>query len=128
MLLLTSFKTTSTIGGDYLHDDLGTGFDLVLMSAIIHINNPTENSLLISKGANALKAGGQLVIIDHVMNDDRTEPFAGAMFTLNMVAGTKHGDTYTDRELRGWMQDAGLEQIRLLIATSGMQVMIGVKI
>jgi SAM-dependent methyltransferase len=119
--------TVTTIRGDYLHDDLGNGFDLVLMSAIIHINNPAENSLLISKGANALKAGGQLVIIDHVMNDDRTEPFAGAMFTLNMVTGTKHGDTYTERELRGWMQDAGLEEIRLLTAPSGMQVMIGIK-
>lgn len=52
---------------------------------------------------------------------------AGAMFMLNMVAGTKHGDTYTERELRGWMQDAGLEEIRLLTAPSGMQVMIGIK-
>jgi len=118
----------TTLMGDYLHDDLGTGFDLVLMSAIIHINNPAENRLLIRKGAEALKEGGQLVIIDHVMNDDRTEPFAGAMFTLNMVAGTKHGDTYTEQELREWMRDAGLAEVRLMTAPSGMQVMTGNKI
>ena len=46
--------TVTTSQGDYLHDDLGTGFDLVLMSAIIHINSPTENSLLISKGGRTI--------------------------------------------------------------------------
>jgi SAM-dependent methyltransferase len=117
----------ATLKGDYLHDDLGNGFDLVLMSAIIHINDPAENRLLIRKGAAALKEGGQLVIIDHVMNDDRTEPFAGAMFTLNMLAGTKHGDTYTELELREWMLDAGLAEVRLITAPSGMQVMTGNK-
>jgi SAM-dependent methyltransferase len=118
----------TTLRGDYLQDDFGTGFDLVLMSAIIHINNPAENRLLIRKGAEALREGGQLVIIDHVMNDDRTEPFAGAMFTLNMVAGTKHGDTYTEQEFREWMRDAGLAEVRLMTAPSGMQVMTGNKI
>jgi predicted O-methyltransferase YrrM len=117
----------TTVEGDYLQDNFGSGFDLVLMSAIIHINNPEENSLLIRKGADALEAGGQLVIMDHVMNEERTEPFIGALFALNMLLGTKHGDTYTEQELRGWMQDAGLNDIRLMTADSGMQVMVGRK-
>ncbi|MEI7724102.1 MAG: methyltransferase [Bacteroidota bacterium] len=117
----------TTLTGDYLRDDFGSGFDLVLMSAIIHINNPAENILLIKKGAEALAVGGQLVIMDHVMNDQRTEPFIGAMFALNMLVGTKHGDTYTEQEIRGWMHVAGLADIRLITADSGMQVMIGHK-
>ncbi len=50
----------TTMEGDYLSDDFGKGYDLVLMSAIIHINNPEENSLLIRKGTDALEEGGQL--------------------------------------------------------------------
>lgn len=117
----------TTLEGDYHHVGFGGGFDLVLMSAIIHINNHEENALLIRKGADALKPGGLLVIMDHVMNEERTEPFIGALFALNMLVGTKHGDTYVEQELRGWMQDAGLRNIRLLTTDSGMQIMVGEK-
>ena len=117
----------TTMEGDYHCDYFGSGFQLVLMSAIIHINNPGENTLLIARGAEALEKGGQLVIMDHVMNEQRTEPFAGALFALNMLVGAKHGDTYTELELRGWMEDAGLTDIRLITAASGMQVMVGAK-
>ena len=117
----------TTVAGDYLQDDFGNGFDLVLMSAIIHINNPEENSLLIRKGADALQPGGQLVIMDHVMNGERTEPFNGALFAINMLVGTRHGDTYTEQQYIGWMQDAGLKDIRLITADSGMQMMVGRK-
>ena len=120
-------STVTTCEGDYLHSDFGRGFDLVLMSAIIHINNPLENSLLIRKGADALNRGGQLVIMDHIMNEERTEPFIGALFALNMLVGTKQGDTYTEKEYRDWMHDAGLSSIRLITAESGMQLMVGIK-
>ena len=115
----------TTVDGDYHLAEFEHGFDLVLMSAIIHINNPEENRLLIQKGADSLAEGGQLVIMDHVMNEERTEPFIGALFALNMLVGTKHGDTFTESELRLWMEEAGLTEIRLMTAVSGMQAMVG---
>jgi SAM-dependent methyltransferase len=117
----------STVTGNYLADDLGDGFDLVFMSAIIHINSPEENMLLIRKGAEALNPGGQLVILDHIMNDDRTEPAVGAFFALNMLVGTFHGDTYTEKEIGTWMQFAGLQDIHMAVTPSGTQLMIGKK-
>ncbi|MDP1622567.1 MAG: methyltransferase [Bacteroidales bacterium] len=116
-----------TVTGNYLTDDLGVGYDLVLMSAIVHINSPEENQLLIRNGAEALNSGGQLVVLDHIMNDDRTEPAVGAFFALNMLVGTFHGDTYTEAELRSWMEDAGLTGIQVKITASGNQLMVGKK-
>jgi SAM-dependent methyltransferase len=113
------------VNGDYLVDDLGNGFDLVFMSAIIHINSPDENRLLIRKGAEALNPGGQLVIVDHIMNEDRTEPAVGAFFALNMLVGTQRGDTYTEKEISCWMQDAGLIAISMKEMPSGIQLMTG---
>jgi SAM-dependent methyltransferase len=115
------------IAGDYLKDDFGTGFDLVFMSAIIHINSPDENRLLIRKGADSLNPGGQLVILDHIMSDDRTEPSAGAIFAINMLVGTLHGDTYTEKEIRSWIQDAGLRDIKMETTHSGIQLLSGRK-
>lgn len=113
------------LAGDYHISHFGKGYDLILMSAIAHINNPEENLQLIRKGAESLNPGGQLVIMDFVMNDSRTEPFTGALFALNMLVGTEHGDSYTESEYREWMELAGLINIRLLTAGSGMQMMIG---
>ncbi len=117
----------SVIAGDYLKEDFGTGYDLVFMSAIIHINSPEENRLLIRKGAEALNSGGQLVILDHIMNEDRTEPEVGAIFAINMLVGTKHGDTYTEDEIKCWMLDAGLHDVSMIITPSGIQLMRGRK-
>ena len=113
--------------GDYLVDDFGSGYDLVFMSAIIHINSPEENLLLIRKGTEALNVGGQFVILDHIMNDDRTEPSVGAVFALNMLVGTVHGDTYTENEISSWMRDAGLTDIVCKETPSGNQLMVGKK-
>jgi|APCry1669189101_1035198.scaffolds.fasta_scaffold00132_7 SAM-dependent methyltransferase len=120
-------QSVITDAGDYLSDDLGSGFDLVLMSAIIHINNPLENRKLIQKGADALLPEGLLVIMDHLMSNDRTEPLQGAVFAINMLVGTKHGDTYTRDEISGWMEAAGLSGIRTMNAPSGTQYIIGIK-
>jgi predicted O-methyltransferase YrrM len=101
----------STVEGNYLNDDLGSGFDLVFMSAIIHINSPQENRQLIQKGANALNPGGRLVILDFIVDHDRTGPEQAVIFALNMLVGTPGGDTYTEAEIRAWMEAAGLSEI-----------------
>jgi len=117
----------NAIAGDYLADNLGSGYDLVFMSAIIHINSAEENLLLIRKGAEALNPGGQLIILDHIMTDDRTEPFVGAIFALNMLVGTFHGDTYTGNEIESWMKLAGLSETRCQTTPSGIQLFTGLK-
>jgi len=117
----------STYEGDYLKDDFGRNYALVFMSAIIHINSPDENSLLIKRGASALAAGGKLVILDHIMNDDRTEPAMGAIFALNMLVGTDHGDTYSETEISTWMKNAGLTDICRIDTPSGINLITGRK-
>ncbi len=103
-------RVSATVG-DYRKDELPTGFDLVFLSAIVHANPIDENRRLIRKCAAATGPGGQVVVLDQIMNDDRTAPLAGAMFALNMLVGTGGGDTYTESEVRSWMREAGLHDI-----------------
>lgn len=103
----------SFIAGDYLKDDTGSGYDLILLSAIIHINSYNENELLIKKCAKALNDGGMIVIIDYIMDDDRVNPLTGAMFALNMLVSTNAGDTYTLNEIKEWLYKAGLFNIEV---------------
>lgn len=98
--------------GDFRRDDLGRGYNLALLSAIIHMNSPAENKKLFKKCAGALGPGGQLVVQDYIMNAERTEPEAGTLFALNMLINTRDGDTYTESEVRSWMAAAGFSKIR----------------
>jgi 2-polyprenyl-3-methyl-5-hydroxy-6-metoxy-1,4-benzoquinol methylase len=117
----------NTANGDYLTDDLGSGYDLVFLSAIIHSNSPDENKMLFKKCENALNKGRQLVVLDHIMSEDRTEPVMGALFALNMLVGTPHGDTYTESEIESWMKEAGLSNIARKNTNIGTDMIIGHK-
>ncbi len=97
--------------GDYHVDDFGAGYDMVFMSAIIHINSPEANRRLIRRAFDSLNPGGRIVIQDHLMNDDRTSPARGAIFAVNMLVNTPGGDSYTEGEMREWLRDAGCEGI-----------------
>jgi predicted transcriptional regulator len=113
--------------GDYTADELPTGFDLVFLSAIIHSNTPEINKDLVRKSYNALNDGGRLVIQDWIMNDAKTEPAQGAIFSINMLVGVEGGDCYSENEVGHWMKDAGFKDISKVTLDRGLAQMIGVK-
>jgi precorrin-6B methylase 2 len=107
------------VAGDFYEDELPPGHDLTLLSAIIHQNNSEQNEALYGKVYRSLNAGGRIVIRDHVMSADRTQPLQGALFAVNMLAGTEGGRTYTFDEIKEGLTVVGFRRINL-IQTKGM--------
>jgi ubiquinone/menaquinone biosynthesis C-methylase UbiE len=101
----------STLAGDYHSVPFGSGYDLVIMSAILHINSVEQNISLIKKGSAALNRGGYLLIQDFIIDDSRISPPHATLFSLNMLVGTERGDTYTEMQYRHWMEGAELTNI-----------------
>jgi SAM-dependent methyltransferase len=116
-----------TAAGDFEVDPLGSGFDLAFLSAILHGNSPAQNRALLRKAAEALNPRGQVVVQDFIMAEDRTAPPFGALFALNMLVGTEAGDTYTESQVRGWMEEAGLGHVVRRETAFGASLMIGRK-
>lgn len=100
--------------GDFYADELPEGHDLVLLSAIIHQNSPAQNLDLYRKCFRALTAGGRILIRDHVLSPDRTQPPGGAMFAVNMLVATSGGNCYTFEEIRDGLEEAGFTRVRLV--------------
>ena len=100
------------VPGDFYEKELPTGCDLALLSAIIHQNSQEENRELLTKIFKALEPGGRVLIRDHIMDETRTKPAAGAMFALNMLVNTRGGDTYTLSEISEDLKQSGFSQIR----------------
>jgi SAM-dependent methyltransferase len=113
------------VAGDYTHDDLGSGFDLVFLSAVVHSNSSDTNRHLIRKAADALNSGGRVAVLDWLMSEDRSGPLASALFAINMLVGTESGDTYTASEIHAWMIDAGLSDVSRIDTPFGTSLLIG---
>jgi SAM-dependent methyltransferase len=102
------------VAGDFYKDELPAGQDLALLSAIIHQNSPEQNIELYCKIYRALLPGGRLVIRDHVMSPDHTQPASGAFFAVNMLVGTSGGSTYSFEEIKESLGSAGFTKIKLI--------------
>jgi len=115
------------IEGNYLTKDFESSYDLILLSAIVHINSYEQNKMLVKKCADVLNKNGMIIISDFIMNDDRIQPFHGALFSINMLVGTASGDTYTEKEMREWFEEAGIFTIERKNTSFGSDLMIGIK-
>ncbi len=98
----------SFLGGDYLSDDFGAGYDLALLANILHQEHAAAASRLIRRAADSLSPGGRLCVVDFRIDEDRCSPLFGTLFTIHM---RDFGNTWTEKNISGWMRDAGLEQI-----------------
>lgn len=98
--------------GDLRSDDYGTGYDLVFISAICHMNSPVQNRDMLEKAFHALAPSGRAVIQDFILNPDKTGPKTGALFALNMLVGTQAGSSYSEEEYAGWLRDVGFAEVR----------------
>ena len=105
-------ERVTLVPGDFDHDPLPTGADTALLSAIIHQNGPEENQSLFRKIHAALAPGGRLIIRDYIMDPTRTHPPRGALFALNMLVCTPHGDTFTRAEVEEALTAAGFVDVQ----------------
>ena len=101
----------TTRAGDLRTDDFGTGFDLVLVSAICHMLGPEENRDLLRRCARALAPKGRIAIQDFILEEDKTAPRMAALFSLNMLVGTEQGASYNEAEYSAWLDAAGFGDV-----------------
>lgn len=96
------------MAGDFLKDDIGSNYDFVWVSQILHSHDESQCQLIIRKCVEALTAGGRLAIQDFFLNDDGYTPLEAALFSVHMLAVTPGGRSYKHREVGEWMRAAGL--------------------
>jgi SAM-dependent methyltransferase len=100
-------------GGDFHFDDIGSGYDLAFLSQVLHSHSPVENLALIGKVFDALSPGGRIAVHEFKLNEDRASPVPGALFSVNMLVNTSEGRSFTSREIKGWLKNAGFRKITL---------------
>lgn len=94
--------------GNLLTDDLGTGWDVVLMISVLHVFNPEQARQIFKKVAMALAPGGVFVVLDHLRGVSRGRDSVVALMGLNWL--TLGGRSYSLDEVKGLMAEAGFSR------------------
>ncbi|MDI6852472.1 MAG: methyltransferase [Deltaproteobacteria bacterium] len=100
-----------TLAGNFLEDDIGSGYDFIWVSQILHSHDEAQCQLIIKKCVQALAGGGRLAIQDFFLNDDGYTPVEAALFSVHMLAVTPGGRSYKHREVQEWLREAGLVEV-----------------
>jgi predicted O-methyltransferase YrrM len=115
----------TTVAGDYHEDELGEGFDLAIVSNILHSMAPDGCVRLLEKVCRCLAPGGRCVVHDFVLNDDATAPMWAALFSLNMLTAGNPGRSYTHLEIRDFLLAAGFTDTKHVDLEGDTGVLIG---
>jgi len=113
--------------GDMLRDPLGENYELILAFAICHMFSPEENRELFQRAYNALAPKGRVVVQDFILEASKTAPRAAALFSLNMLVGTRAGSSYSEPEYASWLREAGFSDVRRVRLPGPSGLMIAVR-
>ena len=101
----------NTATGDFFAESLPGGHDTILLSMILHDWAPDRCRTILEKCWAALPSGGQVIIAELLVNDERTGPPPAALMSLNMLVETE-GRNYTPAEYTTWLSDLGFQDTR----------------
>ncbi len=104
----------STIAGSALDVDLGSGYDLILLTNFLQLLGVEAIEKLLRKVYAATAPGGRVVTLGFIPNEDRVSPPTDAAFSLMMLATTVDGDAYTFADSERMFRNAGFSRNELL--------------
>ena len=107
----TGIRNISFVEGDFLTDDIGSGYDLVFISQVLHSFSADKNLNILRKAYKALNRNGLIAIQEHYLTPDRTKPLHGSLFSVNMLVNTHGGRSYSVPEIKGWLSSLGFRKI-----------------
>jgi SAM-dependent methyltransferase len=100
--------------GNYVQEDIRGTFDVAWLSQILHSEGPEEAQRIIRKAVSVLEPGGQILVHEFLLNNTLDGPLNPALFSLNMLLGTAHGQSYSEQQIMDMLAHAGAKEIRRL--------------
>ncbi len=101
--------------GDFLRQpDLPHGYDVMLLSMVLHDWDEPTNRTLLAKCHAALPPGGTVVVSELLLDADRSGPPEAALMGMNMLVETAAGQNYAGTEYAAWLADAGFANVRVM--------------
>ncbi|EDY15927.1 O-methyltransferase family 2 [Chthoniobacter flavus Ellin428] len=101
-------EKVSVTTGDMFADDWPTGFDVHLISNVLHDWDEEPVRKLLAKSYAALPKGGSLIVHDMHINAEKTGPLHAAEYSALLMNITE-GKCYSVGEMRAYLGELGFE-------------------
>jgi ubiquinone/menaquinone biosynthesis C-methylase UbiE len=106
---------TKLVAADYHSIELPSqAFDRVLLANVLHLEPPRSARSLLRRVTPALAPGGELVVIDVLVEGDPARDRARSIYALHLAMRTRQGCVHPRAEVERWCRDAGLREGELM--------------
>ncbi|PCH93660.1 MAG: methyltransferase [Bacteroidetes bacterium] len=112
--------------GSFLEEDLPKA-DVITMGNILHDWGTNDKKMLIKKAYDALPEGGALVVIENIIDDNRSENAFGLMMSLNMLIETAEGYDFSAADFNEWATEIGFSSTSKMPLTGPSSAVIAIK-
>ncbi len=99
--------------GDLLKDSFPKA-DIISMGNILHGLSEGAKQELVKKVYDILPAGGALIAIENIIDNERRQNTFGMLMSLNMLIENGDAFDYTLNDFEGWTKAAGFKRIELI--------------
>jgi SAM-dependent methyltransferase len=100
------------LGVDIVRQPLPRGFDIALLSNVLHAHGSNENRSLLRKLHDSLRPHGRLILRDVFMRADGTAPEWGALFSVLLFLHSPRGRCYSIDQILAWLRMAGFSPMK----------------
>jgi SAM-dependent methyltransferase len=102
----------TTVAGDFFDSEFPRGADLVSFITPLQAYGPEDVQFLIKKAFDAVEPGGGILILDYMMNEDRSGPLDSVFRHLGgIMSPTNPGYVNTGAEFSGYLTRAGFVEV-----------------
>jgi len=112
------------VAGDFFNDPFPAGIDCALVANVLHDWSPDECRRLVARIHDALPPGGEVIIYEVMKPEDASSPPEVDSFALALHMDTQRGHLCRIEDMRGWLTDAGFENVRREPVTGGTSMVI----
>ena len=112
--------------GDFFKEDFPKA-DIITMGNILHDWGTQDKKMLIKKAYDALPQGGALVVLENIIDDDRSKNAFGLMMSLNMLIETPEGYDFSLADFDRWAKEIGYRETSTMPLTGPSSAVIATK-
>jgi len=114
------------VSGDFFTDEFPKA-DVITMGNILHDWGKKDKLMLIKKAHKALPKNGALVVIENIIDDNRSENAFGLLMSLNMLIETPKGYDFSASDFDALAKEAGFLKTTKMLLTGPSSAVIAIK-
>jgi len=112
---------------DFFKQDIPGGYDIALLSHIIHDWSEEKDIALLKNISKSLRSGGAVIASEWLLDDEKTGPVVPALMGMNMLIETEGGRNYSFKEISKMMTAAGFDNIVRQPLVGPVSIVVGYK-